>query len=377
MTHFELLPSIFFGVATLQGILLLINLLLFQKGGKIANYFLGGLIISITLIVFQNFIVFSGYYTKIPHIISLFWPLNGLIGPLFLFYVLYLITPNRKFKKYDVLHLALFFYMCYEHINFIALKGEYKIATAEYLYYQNTNFNAFFMPSLLLRRIIIIGYALLALYLIINTIKKIKNETSNTNLQYLLKFKSVSYLFIAYALSSFIGQLYSYVFEVYIGRYEVYHHLLNSSIILILSVVAMQQPERLQFVLQPISLKKKNTNPKHQIDIIELRHLMSSQQPYLNPDLKLHDLAQLLNTPPHILSNTINKELEMNFFEFVNRYRVEEFKQRVSSSDFKNYSFLAIALDVGFNSKASFNRIFKKETGITPTQYTKQQVSTS
>lgn len=377
MQHFDLLPAIFLGVATLQGVLLLLNLLLLQKGSKIANYFLIGLITSITLIVFQNFIIYSGYYTKTPHLISLFWPLNGLIAPLFLFYVLYLTSPTRKFKIYDLLHLIPFFQMLYQHYQFIIILPEYKIATAEYFYFKDNHFDSSFSVIFIFKSFLLIGYALFSLYIITNKINVLKKESSNTNLQYLHRFKYVSYLFIVYTFASSSGQFYSVIFEVYIAKYEVFLHLLNSIIILILSMVAIQQPDRLQFVLQTKIIKKRKTSLKHQISLSDLKEVMTIQQPYLNPDLKLHDLALLMEVPSHVLSSTINKELNLNFFEFVNQYRVEEFKKRVASTDHKNYSFLAIALDVGFNSKASFNRIFKKETGITPTQYTKLQVSTS
>lgn len=101
----------------------------------------------------------------------------------------------------------------------------------------------------------------------------------------------------------------------------------------------------------------------------KLTDYMKSAKPYLNPDLSLPQLAAALNISSHYLSQVINEQFDLNFFDFVNGYRVEEFKEKVSSAEFRNFSLLGIALECGFNSKSAFNRIFKQTTGKTPSQY--------
>lgn len=101
----------------------------------------------------------------------------------------------------------------------------------------------------------------------------------------------------------------------------------------------------------------------------EIKQLMIVSKPYLDPKLTIHDLASKIELQPHQLSRIINKEFHSSFFEFVNTYRVEEFRKKVSSGEFKNFTILGIALECGFNSKSSFNRIFKESTGITPGDY--------
>lgn len=95
---------------------------------------------------------------------------------------------------------------------------------------------------------------------------------------------------------------------------------------------------------------------------------------YLNPDLTLAHLATEIGISSHILSQVINEHFKLNFFDLVNQYRVEEFKKRIVSAEYENYSLLGIALDCGFNSKSAFNRIFKRATGLTPSRY-KETVS--
>lgn len=102
---------------------------------------------------------------------------------------------------------------------------------------------------------------------------------------------------------------------------------------------------------------------------IKLKQFVETQKLYLNQNLSLHDLANETLIQPHQLSKLIHREFGINFFEFINRYRVEYFKNTVNSTQFKNYTLLAIAFECGFNSKASFNRIFKEYTGITPAEF--------
>lgn len=95
--------------------------------------------------------------------------------------------------------------------------------------------------------------------------------------------------------------------------------------------------------------------------------LMKEEKPYLQPKLTLNRLAEQLEISPNHLSQIINQYEQQNFNDFVNKYRVDEFIEKASTN--KNYSFLANALDSGFNSKSTFNQVFKKIKGITPSQF--------
>jgi AraC-like DNA-binding protein len=102
---------------------------------------------------------------------------------------------------------------------------------------------------------------------------------------------------------------------------------------------------------------------------VMLIELMKTSKPYLEPKLTLSNLADEMDISINHLSQVINQYEEKNFFDFVNSYRVHEFKVRALDPANSNFSILAIALDSGFNSKSSFNQVFKKFTGQTPSQY--------
>jgi AraC-like DNA-binding protein len=93
---------------------------------------------------------------------------------------------------------------------------------------------------------------------------------------------------------------------------------------------------------------------------------MTTERPYLDPDLSLADLARRLKTTPALLSQAVNAGVGKNFNDFVNEYRVEAFKRQVRDPTKAHLSFLGLALDCGFNSKATFNRAFRKFTGASP-----------
>lgn len=103
--------------------------------------------------------------------------------------------------------------------------------------------------------------------------------------------------------------------------------------------------------------------------ISQLKQYMELKKPYLNADLTLPQLANDLQIPSHHLSRVINEKLNMNFFDFINQYRVEETKAKMKNREFDHLTILGIAFDSGFNTKSAFNRVFKKMTGMTPSEY--------
>lgn len=125
--------------------------------------------------------------------------------------------------------------------------------------------------------------------------------------------------------------------------------------------------ERKEIQTKYAGSRLKDTDAK--IYVNQLDTFMASSKPYLNPDLTLMQLASDINITPHLLSQIINDQYKLNFFDYINQYRVQEFKTAVADPKNKNYSLLGIAFECGFNSKSAFNRIFKKSTGLTPSQF--------
>ena len=101
----------------------------------------------------------------------------------------------------------------------------------------------------------------------------------------------------------------------------------------------------------------------------ELELIMEDYKLYLNPDLSLKDLASYLELPANYVSQLLNLGFQKNFSEYVNSYRVNEFKERILLEENKGLTIMAVAYDSGFNSKTVFNTFFKKIEGTTPNSY--------
>lgn len=124
----------------------------------------------------------------------------------------------------------------------------------------------------------------------------------------------------------------------------------------------------------PVPAIKSASAPAHPLPDLELLRdnldaYMQQHKPYTNPNLTIHELAIGLKIPPHVLSRVINDGFGKNFFDFINQYRIEAFKQRMEDSRSRQYTLLSLAFEVGFNSKTAFNRAFKKRTNQTPKEY--------
>ncbi|MBO0935163.1 helix-turn-helix transcriptional regulator [Fibrella sp. HMF5335] len=103
-----------------------------------------------------------------------------------------------------------------------------------------------------------------------------------------------------------------------------------------------------------------------------LLQAIQAQALYKDPDLTLTTLAQHLGETPNAVSRLINSGFNQSFNEFINSYRIEEVKRRMAAGDTEHLTILALALDAGFASKTTFNRVFKEQTGETPKAYVKK-----
>jgi AraC-like DNA-binding protein len=102
----------------------------------------------------------------------------------------------------------------------------------------------------------------------------------------------------------------------------------------------------------------------------KMEQVFKTTKPYLDPELSVKKVVDLIGEPEHIISRAINHKAEMHFFDYVNKYRVEEAKQLLTDEKaVKQFTIEALAMQCGFNNKTSFNKAFKKFTGETPSAY--------
>ncbi len=103
-----------------------------------------------------------------------------------------------------------------------------------------------------------------------------------------------------------------------------------------------------------------------------LEHLMVNEKIYLDHKLTLADLAKQLNTSTNNLSWLLNTIHKSSFYDFINKYRVEAFIEKIQRGEYQKHTLLALSLDSGFNSKSTFNKAFKAVLNDTPSNYVKK-----
>jgi AraC-like DNA-binding protein len=121
------------------------------------------------------------------------------------------------------------------------------------------------------------------------------------------------------------------------------------------------------------SEQKKETNrlPEDQLERQKERliEVLEEKQLYLNHELRLSDLAEALDIRPYRVSEILNRGLQTTFYDLVNKYRVSKARELLLSPDSAQFNLLGIAMESGFKSKSVFNDVFKKSTGMTPSQF--------
>jgi len=368
---------ILFGAA--QGLFLAVYLFT-KPQNRDANKWLALLLTVISLHLVEYAADIAGATLQYPIFIAITYPLLFCMGPFYYIYCRYLLDKNYSTNFKSVLHflpslvvllmMLPFYSMANEaKINFItglSANGIMKIPTGQLV----------FMGAHVIQTV---TYIFAAYKFIGKKEEELKNFSSDVFVLKKLKWLNAFSLYFAiYFLLYFI----LVVLLSFINSFQIqldYILLLITSLsIYAIGYSAISNPEIFkaipEFELQSFELNEKaapgeprNSNrfPEQKEKLLQY---MDSNKPYLKSDLKISELADSLAVPYYQLSQLINDEFLVNFYDFINKYRVEEAK-KLLIEDRNNYKILAIAYEVGFNSKATFNRVFKKFTGLTPSEF--------
>lgn len=325
----------------------------------------------------------TGYWEIYPHLIGTTAPFPLLHGPMLFLYTLYSLRNDRKVRKIDYLHfapvVAAYLYMS-NFFLFYSAEEKKMLDRGEIADYSVFAF-------ILLVAILVSGisYSVLAYRLTIQHQRKIDKYFSyneGINIKWLHNcILSIGLVFLSATIIIVLRDAFGVQFS-FNADYIIY--LIIIGFVFYIGYFGIKQENI--FTNNPVSenlgTEKTELIEKYKNSGIgkddatklyeDLLKMMVEEKPYLDPKLSLSGLAQLLGISSNQLSQIINQEAQVNFHDFVNHYRVEEFIQKANVN--KNFSFLALALDSGFNSKSSFNNIFKKQKGITPSTYLSKQV---
>lgn len=347
---------------------------------------------------------FAGWYDNQPYRDILFYvPFQQLyfIGPVIFFYVQSLLNPSFRFGKKEWLHLIpgivyLLFSGLMVVTDKLVLKKYYFLANGMDpdfdTWYQLTGFAAmlfYFYLSLryynLYKKLIVqvISYAdvvffrwvrnFLVAFLIMLCVKVIffiLGELMD------LKYWDTWWYFLVFAILFYYIAISGYANSVE-TKVAFKPHLLTYRPTLLLNYISSftaTQPETEEAEIIEIETPSKE-QPADEI-LAEwkpkLLRLMQVEKIYGDPELSLTQVAKQLQSNPSFISMVVNRGFGLNFNDFINQFRIEEVKKMFSNGEHKKQTLLGIAFECGFNSKATFNRAFKKATGLSPKEWIHQ-----
>lgn len=367
-------------LGAIQGIFF--GLVLFQlpSGNRVANRFL-----ALFLLFFSvSMLGIVGYATRwvlqAPHSALLHTPFGAVLGAPFL---LYIAALSKKDFRMRAGHWALFLpfvVVALWLLPFYVLSADEKrrLLEASYTAFPDTWRHIFIFSNW-----VNFGYIIASYVLVLRHERVIREVYSNTRNKTLLWTRHFLYggtvIFALCVLMSFYDVTWAdsfsnFCFSILIYVFG-YRAMRQPDVFSDVGEEAMPDPAALSLIRASSKYEKSGlSETKAQPMLERLEQLMSGEKLFLDPTLNLPQLAGRLGIPPHQLSQLLNQFRGESFSDFVNRYRVEHFKQAVTNPANAHLSLLAIAFDSGFNSKAAFNAVFKKMTGLTPSDFAKQAV---
>jgi AraC-like DNA-binding protein len=364
---------IIFSYAFLNGILLTVMLLFNRKHYTRSNTILAVLIFCLSMIIFEAFLEVSGLFRTFPHLIYSFSGAFYLVPPLLYFYFKLLIQPDYQFKLWDAVHCLPALLMIFELYEFYTFDPEFKIAYIESHMSQTDQFTALnHQIIIIIYNILFIGYLYHSISLLRQFIQSFKASASSTTIEYVILLKHMSYFISVYLILSLSTMISLFVFNDYyfINRYT--NSIALSVFIQFLLITIIRYPDRFVPKIDN-SGEKYKTSKLESSELIsiqsQLESLMKTQRPYLNPHLKISDIAEQIGINSHLISQVINSGYHLNFYDFINQYRIEAAKERLNQNDHLTYSLQAIAEECGFNNYVSFYRVFKKMVNQTPSEF--------
>jgi AraC-like DNA-binding protein len=377
----------------------------FSKTRQQSNLWLGLFLFVAVLYITPWMVGFAGWYNKQPYRDILFYaPFQHLflIGPFIFFYINSLFNPSFKIGKKEMLHfLPATVYFLYSLVVVVYDK----LIVKEYYFLENQQDPDFDTWYQVAGFISMIGYLMVSLKYYQTYKKAIEAILSNTASflflwvrNFLIAFLFILLAWMVLALANTFFQLkyidtWWYFFGFAIGCYYIaiagYANAVESKIFFKTKIFTQQNQVLLQ-EKKSLYLEDKNQIQFEELEIEnrqesfrenrneyeswkqKIEEILYKQKMYEEPELTLFDVAKKLNTNISLLSKAINSAFRCNFNDLVNGYRIKAFENLIALGQHKQQTILSLAYECGFNSKATFNRAFKKVKGISPQEFIKK-----
>ena len=368
--------TLFYSLGAAQGLFL--AALLFTKRRVPANRLLASVMLAFSLDLAMA--VYHGleWYTEAPHLIGLDYPLALAYGPLLYLYARTL--AEGRLPERWALHFAPFAALVLGLVPFFLLPADQKLA---YLLSPDVAPGSAILAAVNNAKL---GHAFFYMVLTLVVLKRhrqrIRTQFSSLERINLEWLRNLMVIIVVVMLAS-VGLHLVSVLTLKAGPglgldpdsvYDDYTLLILAGFVYVIGFLGLRQPAVFhgdwESPRESPRYARSGVDPgtAEQISIALVR-VMEEDHLHREGDLTLKSLAHRVDASPHHVTEVLNTRLEANFHDFVNGYRVREAQARLRSSEHAHLSVLAVGLDSGFTSKSSFNAVFKRLTGMTPSEY--------
>jgi len=350
--------------------------LIWRKSPRNINLYLSALLFSVALVTLHGLTVSRQWYLDFPVLLKVYLLPQLLLGPFLFIYVSSITEQDFRLTHSSLIHFTPFMLGVLALIIFVTRPADEKLAYAHWYGLQERSTSLEEWIVWLYRQVSVWIYGIFSLKKIVAYKKNISEVLSDINkvtLNWLLFF----------VISCLVMQVFFLFFSIRmldgkpLTTFTISTSLISTTAIITFGWRGILQAENVTTPFVKISGKNsgvelKDSFLKGQFD--ELSKYVKEKNLYLKPDLTLPELAHEVNMTRTEMSLTINRGGGLSFYEFINHFRVEDVKNKLTLSQYDGINILDLAYDSGFNSKSAFHNAFKKETGTTPLQFKKMSV---
>lgn len=322
-----------------------------------------------------NYLLFlTGIIRAYPHALGVFFPLVYLTGPGLYFFVRSALHRDFRLRKIHAVHLLPFAFGWWQMRRLFLMPAGQKKEMIDWLLDPQALLPIRAVLAGNIHIYVLGGYAIAAWLVAVEFEKSARSEARQSIARWYVRF---AWLFIGALFIDMAVKLLCSAWSIPGSHAEYVLALLPAILLHAVGYHALREGGGFRPIIPDASpVVKYKTSPldpdRLETGKCALLHWMETERPYLNPGLKITDLAQQMHMPSHHLSQILNESIRLNFNDFVNAYRVGEAQRRLKNERYRHLSIEALGMDCGFSSKTTFNRAFKKITGETPGAYSKK-----
>lgn len=357
-------PNFFYLFSSIIGFFIGIILLLKKNQDRWSSILISIFMLINAVFIFHNFLYETNLVYNAPHMLYVSATYAFLYGPLMYFYYKR-VTSNYQFRKRDLLHLVPTVVILIILMPILTLSGleKTKIMFGVGLI-DREPYRLFIVFA---KFISLFAYGGMVLYCYLKNRRKLAITSDAKkwirNLVILTSIYVISYLVHGLNITGLVPRM-----DIFLNLQIISMALT----VLYIGYASYARPNLITrgYVEQKQKYTKSGLTPSYSLELkIELLKLLEEDKVYRQNNISLALVSEKLGTTRHNASQVINEHFGLNFFELINKYRIDEAKEILKNDKNKNLNIIDVAYEVGFNNKVTFNKSFRKQLSITPSQY--------